>query len=220
MKCGATALTLVASVVPSPVSAQETEDEDACTVLCAPELGFEPTLTVENAFGAPRVQDLSNGEVARAARDVVFEAVMALGVPTASPYVGLTFEAILKPFEQENEPELEAELNLFVLQNRWTGGWAEAHFDIVGQVSPAERPGARHPYTPKLDFELDLAAVPFHRLQSVRWLRGVETEVSFDYLATGLARRGDVVDGRRYLDDASGWSISFVLVLPVAPLNR
>jgi hypothetical protein len=43
-------------------------------------------------------------------------------------------------------------------------------------------------------------------------------ETLLDYLATGLPRAGDVFpDGRRYLDDASHWSISFVIVLPVAP---
>jgi hypothetical protein len=37
--------------------ANEQEEED-CTVLCAPELKFEPTVTVENLFAAPRVVEL------------------------------------------------------------------------------------------------------------------------------------------------------------------
>jgi len=39
-----------------------------------------------------------------------------------------------------------------------------------------------------------------------------------DNLATGLPRLGDVFpDGVRYLDDASRWSSSLVVVLPIAP---
>jgi hypothetical protein len=46
----------------------------------------------------------------------------------------------------------------------------------------------------------------------------VEAEVSLDYVATGLAKAGDVVNGERFLDDASPWSLSFVFVFPLAPL--
>ena len=50
-----------------------------------------------------------------------------------------------------------------------------------------------------------------------RWLRGVELETSLDYLATGIPKHGDAFeDGTRYLDDASHWSLSFVIVIPIA----
>jgi len=43
-------------------------------------------------------------------------------------------------------------------------------------------------------------------------------ETSLDYLATGIPKKGDVfADGSRYLDDASHWSLSFVVVIPIAP---
>ena len=58
----------------------------------------------------------------------------------------------------------------------------------------------------------------FNWLTEGRWLRGVELEGSLDYVATALPKRADVVDGRRYLDDASPWSFSVVFVLPVAPI--
>ena len=46
----------------------------------------------------------------------------------------------------------------------------------------------------------------------------MEFETSLDYLATGLPHKGDVFsDGTRYLDDASHWSFSFVIVIPIAP---
>ncbi len=209
---------LAIALLSAPASAQESDEP--CTVLCSPELNLEPTLTLEHAIAPARLQDVSSNEVTREERELVFESVISLGVPTASPWVGLTLETALRPFEDENQPELESELNLFVLQEEWTHGWGEGHFDVVGQLSPAERPGSSHPYTPKLDFELDLAVMAFHGLPSVHWLRDVEAEVSFDYLATGLPRQDDVIDGQRYLDDASGWSVSFVVSLPVAPLDR
>ncbi len=66
--------------------------------------------------------------------------------------------------------------------------------------------------------KLDTAFHPFNRLPEGRWLRGVEFETSLDYLVTGLPRQGDVLaDGTRFLDRASPWSLSFVLVIPVAP---
>jgi hypothetical protein len=53
---------------------------------------------------------------------------------------------------------------------------------------------------------------------AIRWLRGVELEGSLDYVATGLPRKGDQHNGVRFLDDASPWSFSIVIVLPIAPL--
>ena len=53
---------------------------------------------------------------------------------------------------------------------------------------------------------------------SLLGLRNVEAEISLDYLATGLPKAGDVIDGERFLDRASPWSLSFVVVLPLAPL--
>ena len=45
------------------------------------------------------------------------------------------------------------------------------------------------------------------------------TEVSIDYVATGIPKAGDQFGDVLYLDDASPWSLSLVLVLPLAPLN-
>jgi hypothetical protein len=48
-------------------------------------------------------------------------------------------------------------------------------------------------------------------------LRGVELEGSLDYVATGLPKAGDRVDGYRFIEDTSPWSLSVVFVLAVAP---
>jgi hypothetical protein len=97
-------------------------------------------------------------------------------------------------------------------------GWLTSHFDVVDQFSPAGRPGATTVYTHKLDFELDTALHLFNGMPKGRWLRGVELDTSLDYLATGIPKKGDIFDdGTRFVDDASHWSFSFVIVLPVAP---
>lgn len=222
-----------------PVRAQE--PGDGCTLVCAPSLAIEPTLTIENLFRRHRVQDVVSGAITRAERSAQFEVIIAVDIPTTIPRVGVTFEAIWTPFAgassnpftgaaaadlgksevRDNSVELEFELNLDVLDPEMTGGWIGAHFDIVDQFSPAERPQAAGAYTHKLDFELDVGVAPFNFL--VRdWLRSFEVEASLDYLATGIPRAGDIVPigEERYLDDASPWSLSLVVVVPVTPLGR
>ncbi|MGQ0650215.1 MAG: hypothetical protein ACT4P7_21950 [Gemmatimonadaceae bacterium] len=240
LRSGTLLLAVVASLGARPALAQESE-AGGCLLLCAPSLAIEPTFTIENLLRRHRVQDVGSGLVARAERDLVFEMIFALDVPTTIPRVGFTLEAIWSAFAggssnpftgesaedagrseiRDNPVELEFELNLDVLKPEMTGGWIGAHFDVVDQFSPADRPRARGAYTHKLDFELDIGLAPFNRSR-YRWLRSVELEASLDYLATGLPRAGEVVPvgGERYLDDASPWSLSFVLVVPVAPLRR
>lgn len=206
-----------ASVVHRPAQAQESVRP--CFILCAPSLHVEPTLTIENLFARHRLQSVGSGATGRAKRAALFEMILALDVPTTIPRVGLTLESIWPPFASENPVSLEFELNLHLLGSEDTGGWVGAHFDIVDQFSPAKRPTAGSAYTHKLDFELDVGMAPFNSLKR-GWLRQVEIEASFDYLATGRPRAGDVIDGERYLDGASPWSLSLVLVLPIAPLER
>jgi hypothetical protein len=74
-------------------------------------------------------------------------------------------------------------------------------------------------YTHKLNFEWDTALHVFNALPAGNWLRNVELEASLDYVATGLPRAGDVVNGERFLDSANPWSLSFVAVVPLAPLR-
>jgi hypothetical protein len=194
------------------------QSEPKCMVFCAPELKIEPTWTIENLRSRPRIE--SGGIVERALRERVFELIFALDIPTTIPRIGATFEAAFSPFaDHDNSVELEAELNIDLFGTEQTGGWVSSHFDIVDQFSPAERPVAARAYTHKLDFEWDTAFHVFSRLPEGHWLRNVEAEVSLDYLATGLPRAGDVIDEERFLDEASPWSLSFVVVIPLAPLK-
>jgi hypothetical protein len=218
------------------------QERQPCRILCAPEFKIEPTITVENVFQRPRVETLENGRVvesARAERESVFELIFALDVPTQIPRIGVSLEAIFVPFAdtasnpftgvsaaelgrrsiRDNSVEIESELNLGLFETKHTGGWVSSHFDIVDKFSPGETPRAGSVYTHKLNFEWDTALHVFNRVQRASWLRNVEVELSLDYLATGLPKAGDVIGDERFLDKTSPWSLSFVFVFPLAPLN-
>ena len=150
-------------------------------------------------------------------REAEFEVILSLGLPTRVPWLEFTVEAIFLPFDADSTPELEFETNFIWLPAKRTRGWLSSHFDVVDTFSPAERPSDRRAYTHKLNFELDTSVAVFNWLPEGRWLRGVELEGSLDYVATGLPRRGDIIEGTRFLDNASPWSFSLVFVVPVAP---
>ena len=214
--CKLTALAGFVAVLLMPALGEAQEGE-SCAFLCMPELKIEPTISFENLGSRARVEVA--GVVEQTQRETVFELLFAVGVPTVIPRVGLTFEAGFAPFETDNLVELEAELNLYLIESGQTGGWLSSHFDIVDKFSPAERPDAASAYTHKLNFELDTALHPFNSLSEGRWLRNVEAEISIDYVATGIPKAGDLIGDVLYLDDASPWSLSLVLVLPLAPLD-
>lgn len=219
-----------------PVMGRAQEDE-RCAVLCVPKLKIEPTVTFENL--GDRASAEADGIVERTRRETVFELIFAVDVPTVVPRIGLSFEAIFVPFEGtsehpftgataedlgrveigDNPVEIETELNIELLDAAQTGGWLSSHFDLVDKFSPGERPDAASVYTHKLNFELDTALHLFSWLPDGRWLRNAEAELSIDYVATGLPKEGDVIGGKRFLNDASPWSASIVLVFPLAPLD-
>jgi hypothetical protein len=193
------------------------QGQEQCHVVCELAWKFEPTMTIENLGNRHRVLT-PEGTIEQARRESVFETVLALDMKTKTRWLGFTAEAITTPFEDDNAVELELESNFHWLTEPMTRGWVTSHFDVVDQFSPAARPHTARAYTHKLDFELDTAFHPFVRLAEHRWLRGLELETSLDYLATGLPRTGDVLeDGTRFLDDASRWSLSFVVIVPIAP---
>lgn len=68
---------------------------------------------------------------------------------------------------------------------------------------------------------MDVAFGVFHWLKNESYLRDIELEISFDYVATGLPKKGDVFpeQGIKYLDNASPWSVSFLMVFPIVPLK-
>jgi hypothetical protein len=198
-------------------SAHAEDAASSCRLICQLEWKFEPTFTIENLANRHRVVT-PDGATERVNRELVFETILALDMKTRLPRLGFTAELSAAPFIDDNSAELEFETNFYWLTESMSRGWVTSHFDVVDQFSPAERPNTSRAYTHKLDFELDTALHIFKRLPEGRWLRGLELETSLDYLATGLPKKGDVVaDGSRFVDDASHWSFSFVIVIPIAP---
>ncbi|MXY23220.1 MAG: hypothetical protein F4Y45_01700 [Acidobacteria bacterium] len=220
-----------------PALAAAQEDDPPCRVFCTPDFKVEPTFTFEPLGRGGRVQELDAagnpvGPPVREATELVPELILALGIPTEIPRIGFTLETIFTPAGQtdthpftgasgtfrDNGIEFEFELNIDWLTGDQTGGWVESHFDIVDKFSSGERPGDPSVYTHKLNFELDTAFLIFNWLPEGNWLKGVEVEGSLDYVATGLPRAGDVIGNEMWLDDASPWGFSIVLVFPMAPL--
>jgi hypothetical protein len=187
-----------------------------CHVLCTPKLKVEPTVTFTNLFGSPRIVG-EQGTTARERLESEFEVIVSVGLPTRVPWLEFTIEAIFLPFDRESTPELEFETNFIWLPSERTRGWVSSHFDIVDKFSAAERPTDGRAYTHKLNIELDTSLSVFNWLPAGRWLRGVELEGSLDYVATGLPRKGDFLNGARFVDNASPWSFSIVFVIPIAP---
>ena len=175
---------LVIAVVLFAAGIRPAAAQEPCRFLCEPTLLIEPTITWEKDA-------------------TVFETIFALDLSTPIPRVGVTLEAITKPFSDENDVELESELKLYWLEGDQTGGWLSSHFDIVDKFSGAERPTDKRAYTHKLNLELDTAVALFSRLPETNWLHDVEIEGSLDYVATGLPK------------DASRWSFSLVFVFPI-----
>ena len=202
--------TFVLAAAAAPVAA----DDERCAFLCAPEFKAEPTITFGNVFGRARVA--RDGTIAPQPRGVDVELILATDLPTRVSWLGFSAEAIFLPFDPEATPELEFEAKFYWLPPSRTAGWVSSHVDVVDKFSPNERTDDRRAYTHKLNLELDTSVAPFARLPEGRWLRSVEIEASLDYVATGLPRAGDVTDDGRLLGDASPWSLSLVLVLPIA----
>jgi hypothetical protein len=205
-------LALVLGVAPASAQGPAT-----CRILCTPEFKIEPTITFTTLFNSPRIIR-DDGVSTRDERETDFELILSVGLPTRVSWLDFTVEAIFLPFEADSTPELEFETNFVWLAATRTRGWLSSHVDVVDKFSPAERPSDRRAYTHKLNFELDTSLAVFNWLPEGRWLRGVELEGSLDYVATGLAKAGDRVNGVLYRDDASPWSFSIVFVLPIAPL--
>jgi hypothetical protein len=223
----------------APAGAAAAQEEKRCRFLCAPELKIEPTFTLAPLGKRTEILSVSDGTVSRERRETTFEIVLAVDIPTSVNRLGFSVESIWSPFKgtssnpftgktaedvgvmqiRDNPVELEFEVHWEVLRSEQTGGWVHSHVDVVDQFSPSERPTSRGIYTHKLDFEWDTSFAPFSRLRPERWLRGVELEGSLDYLATGLPKTGDQLGTERFLDNADKWSFSFVVVIPVAPLE-
>ena len=230
---------VVASVYALVILPVAVAAEERCVFFCSPTVKLEPQLTIENLFSPGRIEKIGDGGQSMSAsegRENIFETTLAVVIPTTLSRISFTAETIFAPFGEtesqlftggtstqlgsyirDNGLEAEFELNLGIFSPEQTKGWLELHFDIVDKFSPGARPEALSIYTHKLNLELDMALLVFHRLPAGNWLRDVELEVSLDYVATGIPQAGDDFGSFRYLKDARPWGLSIVAVLPLTP---
>ena len=190
------------------------QESTSCPVICKPELSVQPTATVNNVFAPARIT-AQDGILQRQKRGPEFDMLVAVDLATRLSWLNFAIESSVAPFQSDNNPELEFEAEVTWLTADRTGGWISAHADVVDTFSPAGRPTDRRAYTHKLDFEAAVELAVFNWLPQTRWLQSVHVEVGLDYLASGLARRGDVVDGVTFVDNASPWSLSVAVILPI-----
>ena len=159
--------------------------QQAMPVLCEPTLLVEPTITWEKDA-------------------TVFETIFALDLSTPIPRVGVTLEAITKPFSDDNDVELESELKLYWLESGQTGGWLSSHFDIVDKFSGAEADD-RHA---RVHAQAELGA---------RYCgRGVQpTAGQATGCATWRSKARSTTSRSGLPNDAGRWSFSLVFVFPI-----
>lgn len=209
-------------VLISPVRAQDAPGEGDCTILCSPELKFEPAVDVEPLTEAARVVEFEGSQpvdTSRSGLETPVEFTFAMDIPTQWPRVELGLDAAWTPFVDaeenpftgrsgsmtDNPVELAAEVSVTVLREEDTGGWLGADLVVADEFGPAERPGADRWYTHKLALALDVAVLPFHRFDYAGYLQGVEIEGSLDFAAMGIPQAGDRFPDELFLDDASPW---------------
>ena len=64
------------------ISSASAQTRPLCKLFCAPELLIEPTWTIQNLADRPRISEPSGGQPPRVARELVWELVLAVDVPT------------------------------------------------------------------------------------------------------------------------------------------
>ncbi len=137
---------IVMTLAALPAAAQPA---DTCRLICELEWKIEPTFTIDNLAKRHRVE--TDGIAERVSRERVFETVFALDMSTRVSWLGFTAEAIMAPFADDNDVQLELETNFHWLPDSRTRGWVSSHVDVVDKFSPAERPDPTKAYTHKLD---------------------------------------------------------------------
>ena len=141
-----------------------------------------------------------------------------MDIPTTTiPRIGTTFEASFAPFADDNDVDFEVELNINLFGTEQTGGWVSSHFDIVDETTrprPLTRRGRPRTSSESNGTLRSTCSAACPRVTGC----GTWRPISLDYLATGLPKAGNLIGGERFLDDASPWSLSFVMVIPLAPL--
>jgi len=234
--------TLVA--VPLPVATLHAQSSDAhqstathCRVLCAPSVTLMPGVIRTHLARGPVVRSTSTGVEQRLPGTSDFEIIATAASKTAVPRLSLfgsvqwlpNAEANRNPFTlytasdlgdkvRANAPTLTVGASVAVLQPAETRGWLDVAANVGDLFSHAARPNDKSDYTHKLDFNLLTHVHAFAWAPEGTYLHDTSVYALLDYVATGLARRGDEVpEGRVFVTDARPLALIVGACLPLTP---
>src|SRR5690349_9385091 len=211
-----------------------------CALLCAPSLMLMPGMIRTHLARGPVVRSTSTGVEQRLPGTSSFQFIAAASSRTAVPRLSLfgsvqwlpNAEATRNPFTlytasdlgesvRANAPTVTVGASLALLQPTETRGWFDAAANVGDLFSHAARPNDKSDYTHKLDLELLTHLHAFAWAPEGTYLHRTSVYALLDYVATGLARRGDEVpQGRVFVTDARPLALLVGLTLPLTQGNR
>jgi hypothetical protein len=211
-----------------------------CTILCAPSVTLMPGVFRTHLARGPVVRSTATGVEQRLPETSSFEIVGTVSSKTAVPRVSLFSSvqwlpnavATRNPFTlytasdlgdpvRANAPTLTVGGSVALLQPSETRGWVDLAANVGDLFSHAARPDDKSDYTHKLDLNLVTRVHAFAWAPTGTYLHRTSIYALLDYVATGLARRGDEVpEGRVFMTDARPLALLVGFALPLTPEDR
>jgi hypothetical protein len=228
---------LLAFTVPTVAGAQAPPCHE---ILCAPSLQFWTVINHSHLFGGPRVETLPGGAVQDLTPannlQLEFLTLFPTYVPNLSAFVSASWlpsaTAGANPYTEYTASTLGGpvrspglSLGMGVTYNvvtpQETGGWLTLSPYLGDLFSPAQRPDDRSSYTHKLDLGAVATVHAFAWEPKKAWVHGLGVIIQYDYRATGLPQKGDIVPAgqRLFLTDARPSTLIAGLSIPIAPLH-
>ena len=211
-----------------------------CALLCAPTITLMPGVLRNHLARGPIVRSIATGVEQRLPETWSFQIVATVAARTAVPRVNLygtaqwlpNVSAKRNPFTLytasdlgdpvlANAPTLGAGASIALLQATETRGWGDLSANIGDLFSQAARPTDRRDYTHKLDLGLIGHVHAFTWAPPGTYAHKTSLYVLLDYVATGLARKGDEVPrGRIFVTNARPLALLVGLALPLTTAER
>jgi len=234
---------LVAAIVTVTMAAYPAaaQQQESCTVICAPSLAFNIAALRSHVFGSPKVRNDTTGVISELPSKTNLELQFFLAAPTAvqhlSAFVTATWlpnaKTAANPFTEYTASQLgdqvranHVSLSMGALGDLIPKSLTHGVFALQAYVgdllSPAARPGDESAYTNKLDVGGVALLYPFATLDASSAARksGAYLYATLDYVATGLPKKGDDVPRgvRTFVTAAKPAALVLGAGIPIAPL--
>jgi hypothetical protein len=211
-----------------------------CVVLCAPTLTLMPGVLRTHLARGPLVRATSTGVEQRLPETSSFQvtavAAAKTPIPRLSGFASVQWlpnaSAQRNPFTlytasqlgdrvRANAPALTVGVSAALLEPQDTGGWTDLAVNVGDLFSHAARPDDKSDYTHKLDLNLVTHLHAFAWAPPETYLHRTSIYALLDYVASGLARRGDEVPaGRVFVTDARPLALLVGVALPLTAADR